>query len=167
MQREIILIAAMDKQRAIGKNNTLPWHLPNDLKRFKQLTLGGVILMGRKTAESLGRALPKRRNLVLTRNQNVLFEAMQNVSSIQMAINSLDDAQALFIIGGGEVYQLAMPYATQMHLTVVDTEVEAAEVFFPQLDFSQWQCVERNSHPADSQHAYAFVESVFRRRNNR
>jgi dihydrofolate reductase len=164
MQREIILIAAMDKRRAIGKNNTLPWHLPDDLKRFKQLTLGGVILMGRKTAESLGRALPKRRNLVLTRNTVEQFDGMQNVASIQLAIDSLDDAPALFIIGGGEIYQLAMPYATRLHLTVVDTVVEGAEVFFPLFDLTQWHCIETHSHSADAQHKFKFVESIYQRK---
>ena len=107
----VVLIAALDRNRAIGKGNAMPWHLPDDLKRFKALTLGKPVLMGRRTAESLGRALPGRLNLVLTRSGRVPFAGMQAVSSIDEALRiaSAQGASDLCVIGGGEVYALALP----------------------------------------------------------
>ncbi len=158
------LIAALDRRHAIGRGNTLPWHLPDDLKRFKALTFGQPVLMGRKTAESLGRALPKRRNLVLTRSGRVPFEGMEAVASLDAAIEiaKQDGAQSLAVIGGGEIYALAMPFADRMYLTWVDTVVEGADAFFPHFDADAWREVARESHPADARHphAFAFVDYV-------
>lgn len=153
----VSLIAALDRNFAIGKGNALPWHLPDDLKRFKALTLGKPIVMGRKTAESLGRALPKRRNLVLTRSGTVPFDGMQAVASLEdaIAIASIDGDE-LCVIGGGEIYALALPHATQLHLTHVDTVVADADAFFPSFDAGDWHEVARIAHPADAAHALAF-----------
>ncbi len=155
---EIVLVAALDRRHAIGRGNDLPWHLPDDLKRFKALTLGQPVLMGRKTAESLGRALPKRRNLVMTRTGQVPFEGMEAVASLDeaLAIAEADGAQSLCVIGGGEIFALALPRATRMHLTWVDTEVEDADAFFPAFDATQWRATTREHHPADARHAHAF-----------
>ena len=154
---QVSLLAALDRNFAIGKHNALPWHLPDDLKRFKALTLGKPVLMGRKTAESLGRALPKRRNLVLTRSGRVPFEGMQAVASIEDALAvAARDGDELCVIGGGEVYALALPLATHMRLTLVDTVVEGADAFFPRFDADVWRVVSRESHPADAAHAFAF-----------
>ena len=154
---DVSLIAALDRAYAIGKGNALPWHLPDDLKRFKALTLGKPVLMGRKTAQSLGRALPKRRNLVLTRSGNVPFDGMQAVASIDEAMQIAGrDGDELCIIGGGELYGLALPLATRMHLTFVDTEVEGADIYFPRFDARAWRETSRAAHPADAAHAYAF-----------
>ena len=152
------LIAALDRNRAIGKGNALPWHLPDDLKRFKKLTLGKPVLMGRKTAESLGRALPGRQNLVLTRSGRVPFEGMQAVASLDAALRAADQggAEEVCVIGGGEIYALALPAATHLHLTYVDTAVDGADAFFPAFDASQWRIVSRETHAADDRHAYAF-----------
>ena len=153
----VVLIAALDRAFAIGKGNDLPWHLPDDLKRFKALTLGKPILMGRKTAESLGRALPKRRNLVLTRSGKVPFAGMQAVASLQEAqAIAREDGDDLCVIGGGDIFALTLPLATRMHLTWVDTVVDGADVFFPRFDQSQWREIWREAHPADASHAYAF-----------
>jgi len=153
----VSLIAALDRNFAIGKGNALPWHLPDDLKRFKALTLGKPVLMGRKTAESLGRALPKRRNLVLTRSGRVPFDGMQAVASLDDAIAIARlDGEEICVIGGGELYALALPRSTRMHLTHVDAAVEAADAFFPRFDADAWQVVSRESHPADAAHAFAF-----------
>jgi dihydrofolate reductase len=155
---QVALIAAFDRRHAIGKDNALPWHLPADLKRFKALTLGKPMLMGRKTAESLGRALPGRRNLVLTRSGRVPFEGMQAVASIAEAMRAAqqDDAEALCVIGGAEVYALALPMATTLHLTHVDTVVEDADAFFPAFDPDAWRVVSRERHGADGKHAFGF-----------
>ncbi len=154
---ELSLIAALDREFAIGKDNALPWHLPDDLKRFKVLTLGKPVLMGRKTAESLGRALPKRRNLVLTRSGRVPFEGMQAVASLDEAIDiAAVDGDELCIIGGGDVFALALPLAAHMHLTFVDTVVEGADAFFPRFDVRDWRVTSREAHPADARNDFAF-----------
>lgn len=156
---ELLLIAALDRNRAIGRGNALPWHLPDDLKRFKALTLGKPVLMGRKTAESLGRALPKRRNLVLTRSGRVPFDGMEAVTSIEEALRiaESDGASELWVIGGGEVYALALPMATRMYLTHVDTVIDGCDAFFPESDVDEWRVVSREAHAADERHAFAFA----------
>lgn len=164
-----MLIAALDRNRAIGRDNDLPWRLPDDLKRFKALTLGRTLLMGRKTAESLGRALPGRRNLVLTRTGQVPFDGMEAVDTLKharaMAQDSDGDASGLCVIGGGEVYALCLPQARVMHLTEVDTAVTGADVFFPHFDPAVWQEVAREPHPVDARHRFAFDFVEYRRVN--
>lgn len=162
---DLVLIAALDRHRAIGRDNVLPWRLSADLKRFKSLTLGKPLLMGRKTAQSLGRALPGRRNLVLTRSGQVPFDGMQAVESMDAALRIAgdDNADELCVIGGGEVYALCLPQATRMHLTHVDTVVEDADAFFPAFEPAQWQVTSRESHLADAKHAHAFEFVDYRR----
>ncbi len=161
----ISLIAALDRNFAIGKGNALPWHLPDDLRRFKALTLGKPILMGRKTAESLGRALPKRRNLVLTGSGCAPFAGMQAVASLDEALGVASlDGQELCVIGGGEVYALALPRATHMHLTHVDTSVQDADAFFPRFDADTWQVVERHLRAQDATHELSFEFMDYRSR---
>jgi dihydrofolate reductase len=150
------LVAAVDRNFAIGKGNALPWHLPADLKRFKALTLGKPLLMGRRTAESLGRALPGRRNLVLTRSGRVPFEGMEAVASLGEALDLVFDAPELCVIGGGDVYALCLPRATHLHMTHVDAAVDGADAFFPRFDPGEWNVLHRESHPADARHAFAF-----------
>lgn len=154
----ISLLAALDRNRAIGRGNALPWHLPDDFRRFKALTMGKPILMGRRTAESLGRALPGRRNLVLTRGGRVPFEGMEAVASLDaaVALAAADRAGELCVIGGAQVYALALPRATAMHLTHVDAAVADADTHFPPFDAGDWEIVSRAAHPADDRHAYAF-----------
>lgn len=155
----ISLIAALDRNRAIGQGNALPWHLPDDLRRFKALTLGKPVLMGRRTAESLGRALPGRLNLVLTRTGRAPFEGMRAVASMEEALQAAraQGATELCVIGGGEVYALALPFAVAMHLTQVDTVVADADAFFPRYDDGHWQATAREAHAADAKHPFAFT----------
>lgn len=150
----ISLVAALDLNHAIGKGNDLPWRLPDDLKRFKALTLGKPVLMGRKTAESLGCALPGRTNLVLTRSGKVPFEGMQAVESVEAAIEAArsNGADELCVIGGGEIYALTLPLADALHLTHVDTVVERADAFFPQFDQTDWTVTAREKHEVDAKH---------------
>ena len=154
----VSLIAALDRNRGIGKDNDLPWRLPDDLKRFKALTLGKPILMGRKTAQSLGRALPGRINLVLTRSPDAPFEGMRVVGSLEAAleISRQQGADELCVIGGGQIYALTLALADRLYLTHVDTVVEGAEAFFPAFDPVQWKAVFHEEHPADGNHAYSF-----------
>ncbi|SDD13665.1 dihydrofolate reductase [Aquimonas voraii] len=158
MSPRIELVVAMDRARAIGLGNALPWSLPDDLKHFKALTLGKPLLMGRKTAESLGRALPGRLNLVLTRSGHAPFEGMQVVASVDAALESARAAHAevLMVIGGGELYAQLLPQAQRLHLTEVDTLVDGADTWFPDFDRSAWIERARNRHPADARHAHAF-----------
>ena len=155
---QVSLIAALDRNRGIGKGNDLPWRLPDDLKRFKALTLGKPILMGRKTAESLGRALPGRANLVLTRSGRVPFEGMQAVASVNEALAAASDGGAteLCVIGGAEIYALTLQLADKLYLTHVDTVVSEADAYFPEFDASRWKAVDRKSHAADDKHAFPF-----------
>ncbi len=161
----VVLIAALDRRNAIGKGNALPWHLPADLTRFKALTLGKPILMGRKTAQSLGRALPGRRNLVLTRSGQAPFEGMQAVASVDEALAAADGdgAAELCVIGGAEIYALTLPLATTLHLTHVDTTVAGADTFFLPFDINAWQVFAREQHAADAKHAFAFEFVDYRR----
>ncbi len=151
----ISLIAALDNESAIGKDGRMPWHLPDDLRHFKALTVGKYVLMGYRTALSIGKALPGRHNLVLSRRHDAPFEG-------QVTVRSLPEAQAvaggtgLMVIGGGEVYRETLPFAQRMYLTWVDTTVEGADVFFPSVHFREWVEMERVHHGRDEQHAHAF-----------
>ena len=158
----ITLVAALDRRHAIGRAGRLPWHLPDDLRRFKALTLGRTLLMGRKTAESLGRALPGRTNLVLSRAADAPFPGMTVVPTLESAVARAGD-EDLMVIGGGEIYALALPRAGRMHLTLVDTVVDSPDAWFPGYEPATWNELERLSHPADERHAHAFEFVVLER----
>ena len=162
MTAALVLVAALDRNRAIGKGNAMPWHLPDDLRRFKALTQGHAVLMGRKTAQSLGRALPERRNLVLTRSGAVPFPGMEAVASLDAA-RALADGE-LMVIGGGEIYALTLPLASRLHLTHVDAAIAGADAFFPAFDPAPWRVVARESHAADGTHPFAFEFVDYERR---
>jgi dihydrofolate reductase len=157
----VSLIAALDRNCAIGRDGAMPWHLPDDLKRFKALTLGKTVLMGRKTALAIGRALPGRTNLVLTRGDAAPFAGQIPVHALDEA-TARADGEELAVIGGGEVYALVLPHATSLHLTWVDTEVAGADTFFPRFDASEWMETAREEHPANARHVFAmtFVDYV-------
>ena len=151
----IALIAALDRNFAIGRDGDMPWHLPDDLKRFKQLTLGKVVLMGRKTAVSIGRALPGRTNLVMSRSGDAPYAGQVSVDSIDAALAHAA-GNDLMVIGGGEIYMLAISRAERMHLTWIDAEAESADTHFPHFDPAQWRITAEESHLADNKHAFAF-----------
>jgi dihydrofolate reductase len=156
---EIVLLAALDRHGAIGKHGMLPWHLPDDLKGFKAYTMGKPMLMGRKTAHSLGHALPGRLNLVLTHAGAAPWPGMAAVASVEeaLAIAAAGPANELCVIGGGEIYAAALPFATRLRLTHVDTVAADADTFFPQIDMSRWTAVSWDEHGADERHAFAFT----------
>lgn len=158
----ISLIAALDRNRAIGRAGAMPWHLPDDLARFKALTLGNPVLMGRKTAVAIGRALPGRENLVLTRGATTPFEGQVVIHSLDAAIRHAGDRD-LAVIGGGEVYALALPLAQRLHLTWVDADTGDADTFFPPFLPGPWSEIGREAHPADARHATAFAFVDYRR----
>jgi dihydrofolate reductase len=154
MRARLTLIAAVASNGVIGRGGTLPWHLPDDLRHFKALTLGKPVLMGRHTFESIGKALPGRRNLVLTRSARAPIAGIELVRSLDAARELVDDVPELCVIGGAELYAQSLPEATRMHLTLIHADV-AGDVYFPMPDLALWREVERLSHPADERHAYA------------
>jgi len=152
----ISLIAALDRRRAIGRNNALPWRLPDDLRRFKALTLGKPVLMGSNTARSLGRALPGRHNLVLTRSGQVPFAGMSAFETLDTVLAAAADTPELCVIGGAQIYTLTLPLANRLYLTHVDTVVDHADTWFPEFSPANWQEIAHITHPADAQHPFAF-----------
>ncbi len=158
----ISLIVAVSANGVIGRGDELPWHLSDDLKRFKQLTLGKPIVMGRKTFESIGRALPGRQNIVLTRQSELAADDCDVVSSIDAAIAAAGDAGEIVVIGGSEIYKLFLPLAERVYMTRVHIDVDG-DARFPELDDEQWQETERENHDADDLNEYEFTTSVLER----
>lgn len=149
----VALVVAMADNGVIGKDGGLPWHLPDDLKYFKVVTSGKPVLMGRRTFESIGKPLPGRRNLVLSRASGSA-PGIEYVRSVEQARSLAADAAELCVIGGAEVYALALPLATRIYLTRVHAVV-AGDVYFPLRDFSGWRESDSVWHAADKRHAYA------------
>lgn len=152
----VALVAAMDRHHVIGKQGRLPWHLPDDLKRFKELTLGHTLLMGRKTWDSIGKPLPKRRNLVLTRDPGFSAPGAEVVRTPEEAVGLAAEDGSLFVIGGGEVYERFLPLADELFLTEVHTDVEGGDAFFPRLKPGMFLEICRIPHARDERHAHAF-----------
>lgn len=144
----------MARSGVIGRGSALPWHLPADLRRFKALTLGKPILMGRRTHQSIGRVLPGRDNLVLTRAHDWRAAGVTVVHSVEEALQRVGAGAELAVIGGAEVYRLTLPLARRIYLTQVLADVEG-DTFFPQFSRSEWREVESSDYPADERHAYA------------
>lgn len=152
---EIVLIAALAKNRVIGIDNKLPWRLPDDLQHFKKLTLGHSIVMGRKTWESLPGVLPDRRHIVITRDTDYQSANAEIVHSIEEAISLIPEKEPVFIVGGANLYQQLLGEADRMELTLVDAEPEG-DAFFPEWDTQLWQEISREHHAADDRHKFAF-----------
>lgn len=151
----LTLIAAMGQGRVIGKDNDLIWHLPDDLKHFKNLTKGHHVIMGRKTYESMGRPLPARTNIVITRQKDFKAPGCILVHTLEEAIRKAEGDSQPFVIGGGEIYKQALKYAQTIELTVVDAEFDG-DTYFPEFDTNIWKEVERTHHTTDEKHKYAF-----------
>jgi len=152
------LIAAVARNNVIGLDNAMPWRLPEDLKRFKALTLGHPIVMGRKTWESLGRPLPGRTNIVVTRNPAFVAEGAMTAATLEagLAAAAATGTEQTFIIGGAEIYRQALPLAGRMQLTEIDREF-AGDAFFPSWDAADWRETEREQRHAEAGFDYAFV----------
>ena len=154
---KITLIAAAAENNALGKDNDLVWHLPDDFKRFKKLTSHHHIIMGRKTFESFPKPLPNRTHIVITRKSDYdTGEPIIVVNSIEEAIKAVVDDENPYIIGGGEIYKLGMEFATHIELTRVHGTFEA-DAFFPEIDDDTWELLEESYHPKDEKHDYAFT----------
>jgi dihydrofolate reductase len=156
----IIMIAAVAENNALGKNNELVWHLPNDFKRFKSLTTGHYIIMGRKTFESFPKPLPNRTHVVITRQKDYCPEGCIVVDSIEKAIAICPENETSFIIGGGEIYNLGLPFADQLEITKVHHSFEA-DAFFPEINLREWKEMQSEFNPKDDKHQYAFTYQTF------
>lgn len=141
----VSIIAAMGKNRVIGKNNALPWNLPEDLEHFKKLTLGKPVIMGQRTFESIGKPLAERKNIILTKDNNFQPLGCIAVRSIGDALTVADDAKEVMIAGGASVYSQFLPLADRMYLTLIKGEFEG-DAFFPEFDWSDWREIERENH---------------------
>jgi dihydrofolate reductase len=150
-----MIVAAADNG-VIGRDNALPWHLPEDLKRFKRLTLGKPMVMGRKTFESIGKPLPGRLNIVVTRDANYRREGVVVAHDLEAALDAAGEAPEVMVIGGAELFRLCLPRATRLHLTRVHAHIPG-DVYWPGIDTGQWRLTERESHAADERHAHAYT----------
>ena len=163
----IILIAALAENNALGKDNELIWHLPDDFKRFKQLTTGHHIIMGRKTFESFPKPLPNRTHIIISRQADyaatIPFTNCVVAGDIREAIAKSPKDQPTYIIGGGEIYKLALPLADRLELTRVHAVFEA-DAFFPEFNPEDWKLVHAEHHPKDEKHAYDFTYQTFDRK---
>lgn len=159
---KISLIAAMADARVIGKDNQMPWHMPADLKHFKAITLNKPVIMGRNTFESLGKPLPGRRNIVLTRRAHTDMPGCEIAHSIHEALAVAGDVDEIMIIGGAQLYAAALPLATHMYLTFIDTHV-AGDTYFPAWDPLFWDEISRETHEPDDKNPYAYTFVTFER----
>lgn len=157
------MIAATAENNALGKNNELVWHLPNDFKRFKNLTSGHHIIMGRKTFESFPKPLPNRTHIVITRQQDYNPEGCIVVNSIEEAIKSCPIDENIFIIGGGEIYNLGLPFSDKIELTIVHHTFEA-DAFFPEINENDWKIINSDFQQKDEKHLFDYTYQTYIRK---
>jgi dihydrofolate reductase len=158
----VAIIVAADERGGIGRDGGLPWHLPEDLKRFKALTMGKPMVMGRRTWDSIGRPLPGRRSMVVSRRSGLALDGAEVYGSLEAALEAAADAPETCVIGGAEIYRQALPRAEVVHLTRVHALVDA-DTFLPLLDAGEWEEVAREDRPADDRHAHAYSFLTLRR----
>jgi dihydrofolate reductase len=151
----VSIIVATDDRGGIGRDGQLPWRLPDDLQRFKRITMGKPVVMGRRTWESIGRPLPGRRNIVISGRPGFAAPGATVAGSLDEALRAAGDVPEVCVIGGAEIYRLALPLAQEIHLTRVHALVDA-DAFFPALDPAEWEEIGRDDHAADERHAYPY-----------
>ncbi|MEM9622031.1 MAG: dihydrofolate reductase [Pseudomonadota bacterium] len=165
---DIALIWAMTESGVIGRDNTLPWRLPKDMRHFMQVTMGKPVIMGRRTLESMKAPLPGRTNIVLTRDRKYARDGVKVVHDLATALDCaqaqchIDGVDEIMVIGGADIYALALPEASRLYVTIVYADI-AGDVNFPQIDLSQWQLLSREDHPADERHTAPFSICVYAR----
>jgi dihydrofolate reductase len=160
---KLSLIAAVSRNNVIGKDNKMPWHLPADLQFFKTTTLGKPIIMGRKTWESLGRILPGRRHIVVTRNKDYTAEGVEIIHSTDAALKQASNVDEAVIIGGAHLYEEMLPLTDRLYLTEIDAEFEG-DTFFPEWNKEEWEVVSSETHPADEKNSFPYRFVVYDRR---
>jgi len=158
----ISIIAALANNRVIGNRGQLPWHLPADLQFFKEKTLHKTIIMGRKTFDSIGKPLPKRRNIVISRAQNLSIPGAEVFSHLNDALKHCDLNAEIMICGGAEIYKMALPLADRMYLTWVNTEAQG-DTFFPEFSEHEWKIISRIDHPQDAQNQFEYRFVTYQR----
>lgn len=164
MDRPLVsAIVAAAENNAIGKDNQLLWHLPNDLRFFKRITTGHTVIMGRKTYESVGKPLPNRRNIIITRQATYAAEGAEVVHSLTAALDNCAGEPEVFVVGGAEIYKEALAIIDRVYLTRVHIALPG-DSFFPELDEQAWRLVSEESHPADERHAYRYTFQIYERR---
>ncbi|MCH7883138.1 dihydrofolate reductase [Patescibacteria group bacterium] len=159
----IIMIVAMDRNRLIGDGEKLLWHLPRDFARFKKITMGYPIIMGRKTHRSIGKALPGRENIILTRDKNFTSTGCNIFHSLEEVL-SLEKKKDIFVIGGGEIYQTFLPLAQKLYVTQVHGEFEG-DIYFPLIPEHKWQVISRETSEKDSKNPYDMTFLIYERKN--
>lgn len=159
----IIMIAAASENNALGKNNDLVWHLPNDFKRFKSLTSGHHIIMGRKTFESFPKPLPNRTHIVISRQEDYNPEGCIVVNSIEKAIETCPKDEVSFIIGGGEIYKLGLSFSNKIELTLVHHNFDA-DAFFPEINLDEWEIIHSEFQPKDEKHLFDYTYQTYVRK---
>ncbi|TNF67507.1 MAG: dihydrofolate reductase [Gammaproteobacteria bacterium] len=160
----ISFIVAYAKNRVMGKNNQLPWQISDDLKLFKQYTLNKPIVMGRKTYESIGRPLPKRRNIILTHKKNYKTNGIEICHDIEQIDKLVKDEPEVFVIGGAELFKLYMPLVKKMYLSKIDANIEG-DTFFPDWDSNLWQKTQHQFYPKNEHNEYAFDFEIWQKSN--
>ncbi len=158
----VSMVVAIAENNAIGKDNQLLWYLPKDLKHFKTITSGHTVIMGRKTFDSVGKPLPNRRNIVITRNTDLTIDGVEVVNSLAQALELCAAADEVFIVGGAEIYKEAMAHTDRIYLTVVHEEFEA-DTFFPEIDRNLWKEIASESHQPDEKNNLSFTFSTLER----
>jgi dihydrofolate reductase len=159
----VTMVVAIGENNAIGKNNELLWYLPKDLRHFKTITSGHTVIMGRKTFESVGKPLPKRRNIIITRNTEFAVEGAEVVHTIEDALELCKADEEVFIIGGAEIYKMAMKHTDKIYLTVVHENFEA-DAFFPEIDWNLWTETAAEKHLPDEKNNLSFTFSTLERK---
>jgi dihydrofolate reductase len=158
----ISIIAAIGKNNELGKKNELLWSLPADMKHFKETTSGHTVIMGQKTYESIGRPLPNRKNIVLTKDANFKADGVQISNSLEDTLNSLKNSEEeVFVIGGGQIYKQSLDYADKLYITHVDMEDKDADTFFPEIIPILWNEVSHEEHKKDDKNPYNYTFSVY------
>lgn len=158
------MIVAHAADRVIGKDNDMPWHLPADLAYFKKTTLGKPIIMGRKTYESIGRPLPGRKNIVISRDSEYRVEGVEVVSSVDAALALVENVEEVMVIGGGAIYQHCLPAAQRLYITHIDANIEG-DTFFPEYDLNVWEKMSNESRAADEKNQYQLDFAVYQRKS--
>jgi len=159
----ISLIAAMAENRVIGRDSALPWHLPRDMRRFKELTTGHAVIMGRKTYDTLGKPLPNRRNVVITRNRSYGVPGVEVFHTLDDALCAVTAPDEVFIAGGAEIYALALPRVDRIYLTVVHAWLDG-DTYFPGFTVGDWRLVEDIRYQSDEKHRYPYSFRLYQRR---
>ncbi len=162
---DLTIIVAVDLNSAIGVNNKLPWHMPADLKRFKKITSNSTVIMGRKTFESIGKPLPNRTNIIITRQTNYNATGCTVCASLEDSILTATKLSKnnIFILGGADVFKQALPYCNKIELTIIETKVENADTYFPKINLQEWNKISDLPHSADEQNPYSYRFVTYKR----